>query len=202
MTIETLILATQNPGKVKELANLLADLNINVVSAADAEITDDIDEDAETLAGNAIKKAAHIAKKSNHWAVADDTGLFVDALRGTPGVYSSRWAGPNFPREQLGDYLLEKLAGVPANKRTAHWECAIALAAPTGKYWIFTGTLAGVIAGQKRGQPRPQLPYDSVFQPDGETRVLAELSLEEKNSISHRGRAIAKLKQFIIEQTS
>lgn len=202
MRITKLVLASQNQGKVKELTHLLADLNIHVVSATDAGVTDDIAEDADTLEGNAIKKATHIAQKAGQWAAADDSGLFIQALNGAPGIFSTRWAGPGFDKEKLGDFALEKLRGVPADKRAAYWQCAIALVAPTGEHWTFTGKVEGKITMEKRGQPRPHMPYDTVFQPDGDARTMAEMAVEEKNAISHRSRAIAKLKKFIINKVN
>jgi XTP/dITP diphosphohydrolase len=202
MTIDTLILATQNQGKVKEMKQLLSDLPIKLIGAREAGVTDDIEEDSATLEANSLKKATHLATTTHQWSMADDSGLFIDALNGAPGIYSTRWAGLDFPREQLPDFLLHKMIGVPVQKRKAHWECAIALVEPDGKHWIFKGQSDGKIAIEKRGTPRPNMPYDTIFLPAQDTRTFAEMNEREKKALSHRGHAIAKLKQFIIEKIS
>lgn len=200
MAITTLILATHNQGKVKELKNLLASLPIKVIGAQEAGVTDDVEEDGDTLEANALKKAAHVASITHQWAMADDSGLFIKALNNAPGMFSSRWAGLDFPREQLPDFLLHKIAGIPKQDRTAYWECGLVLVSPTGEHWTFKGRVSGHIATEQHGQPRPNMPYDTIFLPEGETRTMAEMNEREKNAISHRGRAIAKLKEFITKK--
>ncbi|MFA6553641.1 MAG: RdgB/HAM1 family non-canonical purine NTP pyrophosphatase [Patescibacteria group bacterium] len=200
MTIETIILATQNSGKVKEIKLLLAGLTIKILGAREAGVTDDVEEDAETLEANSLKKAAHVAKAAHQWAMADDSGLFIESLNNAPGIYSSRWAGPDFPREQLPDFLLHKMANIPIEKRNAYWECGLVLVSPAGGHWTFNGRVSGHVATEQHGQPRPNMPYDTIFVPEGETRTMAEMTEREKNAISHRGRAIAKMKEFITKE--
>jgi len=200
MTIATIVCATQNEGKVIEMKNLLAGLPISVLSAKEAGVTDDVVEDGETLEANALKKSDHVARKTGQWSVADDSGLFIKSLGNAPGVLSSRWAGPDVPRKKLPELILGKLQATKAIDRTAYFESAIALTAPTGEHWTFTGRLYGTIAPEQRGTTRPHLPYDTIFLPKGSSKTFSEMTMAEKNSMSHRGQAFHKLQQFINTQ--
>jgi len=195
-----IVFATHNEGKLMEMRELLKDLKVEVLSAEEAGVTDDMVEDGKTLKENPLKKARFVAEKIGEWAVADDSGIFIEALGGKPGVFSSRWAGDDFPREDLASYTLEKMMGIPEGEREAYWESAVCLATPDGKHWIFKGRVDGRLALENKGKAKPKLPYDSIFIPEGHDRTFAEMSDTEKNSISHRGRAFAKLKIFLKDE--
>lgn len=194
---EKIIFATHNPGKVEEIKNILVDLNINILSADEAGVCEDVVEDGKTFEENAIKKVNFVGEKTNEWSMADDSGICVDALNGQLGVYSARWAGENAPSEEWVKLLLSKLDGVPEDRRTAWFETSAVLRSPNGKCWTFVGKVYGRIALELRGVIHPRLPYDVVFIPNGDGRTFSEMSPEEKNSISHRGLAFDKLKKFI-----
>jgi XTP/dITP diphosphohydrolase len=190
-----LIFATHNPGKLKEIKEILLDWEI--LSLDDVGISEDIIEDGNTFAENALIKARFVVQKIGAWAFADDSGVCIKALNGAPGILSARWAEGDEGKIKL---ILEKLKDVPVGEREAYMEAAVALVAPDGKEWIFNGRIDGNIVTEPRGINRPHLPYDLIFEPLGETRTLAEMSHAEKNKISHRGMALRRLKEFLETQ--
>ncbi len=192
-----LVFATHNPGKVTEMRAILAGLPMEIISADEAGAPEDVIEDGVTFAENALKKARFVSQRTGKWAVADDSGLSIDALDGAPGVFSARWAGEGATGEQLVTYTLNELQGVPEHRRTAWFETAAALVSPDGQEWTFSGRLDGMIPLSPRGTPRERLPYDVIFIPEGHTRTFAEMTDEEKNSLSHRGDAFRQLKEFL-----
>src|SRR3989338_8869298 len=200
--IEKIVFATHNAGKVAEVGKLLGDLDIAVISADEAGITKDVVEDGKTFADNALKKAAFVGKWTYErvWSIGDDSGICVKALNGAPGIHSARWAGENAPGEEWIKLMLFKLQDIPEGQRQAWFETTAVLRAPNGLYWTFSGRIDGKIALEPRGIAHPRLPYDSVFMPEGNSRTFAEMSLDEKNTISHRGKAFRKLKEFIENQ--
>lgn len=195
-----LIIATHNPDKLKEIQQLLTGLSIEVRSADDVGITEDVVEDGQTLEENALKKARYVATKSQEFAVADDTGLFIDALDGRPGIYAARWAGEGASGKQLLEHTLTQLRGVPFEKRTARFESIIALVSPTGREWLFLGITNGLLTEEPCGVHPEKLPYDSLFIPEGESLTYAEMSEQKKNTISHRAKAFGGLALFFREK--
>jgi len=195
-----LIFATHNEGKIKEMTALLQGLPCKVIGAADAGVPEDIEEDAPTFEGNALKKARYVCEKTGEWAIADDSGICIKALDGAPGVQSARWAGESASREQLAWYTLEKMKDVPEEKRGCQFESAVAIVSPQGGEWVFHGAVRGSIAMEERGMPRPNLPYDTIFIPEGDARTFAEMTDAEKNSMSHRGRAFSQAREFFMER--
>ena len=195
--MKKIVFATHNQGKVQEISEILKDLAVLVVSADEAGIREDVVEDGKTFEENALKKSEFVGKIANEWAMGDDSGICVEALDGAPGIFSARWAGEGAPGHKWIELLVSKLEGVAENKRGAWFETVVTLRSPTGEYWTFVGRINGTIAVAPRGISHPHLPYDSVFIPEGETRTFAEMTKEEKNAISHRGRAFRKLKDFI-----
>jgi len=196
--MKRLIFATHNQGKVKEMKDILSGLDVEVLSAEEVGIFEDVVEDGKTLEENALKKARFIVEKTGDWAVADDSGLCIKALDDAPGVHSARWAGD---REiaNLVEHTLLKMKDVSAEKRSAYFESAAVLCAPDGRHWSFRGTINGVIPFKARGSDRPKLPYDVIFIPEGYSKTFAEMSDSEKNSLSHRGAAFLQLKKHIEE---
>ncbi|MFA6098801.1 MAG: RdgB/HAM1 family non-canonical purine NTP pyrophosphatase [Patescibacteria group bacterium] len=192
-----IVMATKNPGKMIEMQNLLEDLGVEIKSAEAAGVTQEISEDGTTLAENALKKARLVAEQTGEWTVADDSGLFVEALGGEPGVRSARWAGENASGEKIVEKLLQEMKKIPAGKRQAYFESVLVLVSPELRNWVFSGKIEGSIAGKTAGQDRPSLPYDLVFIPQGGKKTFAEMTDQEKNDISHRGLAFKKLKDFL-----
>ncbi|MCK6529127.1 XTP/dITP diphosphatase [Myxococcota bacterium] len=188
------LLATRNPGKVRELRALLAGEGIEVLSAGDVPGAPDVPETGATFRENALLKA-HALAAPGLLAVADDSGLEVDALGGAPGVRSARYAGEPKDDARNSRRLLDELEGVPDEGRAARFRCALALVAD-GQEAVFEGTCEGRIAREPRGVGG--FGYDPVFLPDGGTRTMAELSDAEKNAISHRGRAFAAARETIV----
>lgn len=184
-----LLVATGNPGKIEEFRTLLAGSSVEIVSLRDVGV-ESPEETGATFQENAVLKAVHAATASGLVAVADDSGIAVDALGGEPGVLSARFAGSDASDEANRRLLLERIADrTDAAERTARFVCVIAIAMPNGRAELFEGTLEGVIAAQERGTGG--FGYDSIFEIDS-GRTVAELSPEEKNRISHRARALKK----------
>lgn len=192
-----IVFATHNIGKVKEMRALLADMRFDVVSMNEAGILEDVVEDGATFEENALKKARFAAERAGARAIADDSGICIQALDNKPGVYSARWAGDDATSEMIVAHTLRAMQAVPPEKRQAWFESALALVAPDGRSWTFSGRVGGSVTVGPRGVARPKLPYDQIFVPDGHTRTFAEMSDEEKNGLSHRGLAFQKLKDFL-----
>lgn len=180
---------------------MLADLNVEVVGMEEAGVNEKIIEDRKTFEGNALIKARLVAKRTGQMAIADDSGICVKALRGAPGVMSARWAGEGVADEEMVRYMLTKMKDVPEEKRQSWFKTALALVFQDGKERVFRGRVDGTISMEPRGTMRPRLPYDMIFIPQGHTRTFAEMTDAEKNSLSHRGRAFAKLKGFLKDYT-
>ncbi len=186
-----LIIATNNAHKVEEIKSALPE-KFEVLSLEEAKITEDIPEEQDTLEGNALQKARYIYEKYGKNCFADDTGLEVAALGGAPGVYSARYAGAACNAEDNITKLLSELSDT--EDRTARFRTVIALILD-GKEWLFEGIVEGEILRERQGNGG--FGYDSVFQPKGYTSSFATMLLSEKNSISHRGRAVRKLVGFL-----
>ena len=186
-----IVCASANPHKVEELARLLPSWVDLVARPSDIG---DIDEDAPTLEGNAIIKAVEIANHASEWAIADDTGLEVEALNGAPGVRSARFAGEHATDAENRALLLAKLEG--AQNRSARFRTVVALVSSKGDIHFVGGECAGTIAESERGDSG--FGYDSLFVPtDGDGRTFAEMSGSEKDAVSHRGRALAQVPELL-----
>lgn len=196
LKIKQLIFASHNPGKIAEIKELLAPYGIEVLSAADAGLPD-VEETGKTFEENAYIKARAAAQAKHIPCIADDSGLCVDAIGGKPGVYTARYA-PNRNFDLGMDKLLKELNDTNPQNRAAHFSCVIVIAYPDGAYKAFEGRVDGNIATQKTG--KAGFGYDPIFIPTGYTRSFAEFSSEEKNKISHRGRALQKFIDFITAQ--
>jgi XTP/dITP diphosphohydrolase len=187
-----LVIASANPDKADEIAAILAGATSGLDLASRPPDVPDVDETGTTLLENARLKAAAIAAATGEPAVADDTGLLVDALDGAPGVYSARFAGENATYADNVAKLLAELAAVPAERRTARFETVALVRWPDGREVAVTGAVEGVIATEARGDRG--FGYDPVFVPtDGDGRTFAELLPLEKHALSHRGRAFRAL---------
>jgi XTP/dITP diphosphohydrolase len=190
-----LVIATRNRGKMKEIEAFLAGLVDRVVCAADFDAFPETVEDGATFEANALKKAREAMAFTGLPALADDSGLAVDALDGRPGVYSARFAGEGAGDAANNARLLEELAGVPHERRQAAFVCSLAFVAPDGREKVFSGRVGGHILEEARGNGG--FGYDPLFLVEGFDRTMAELSLEEKNRISHRGQALRQLKEYL-----
>lgn len=186
----TFVLATANPHKTEEIRAVLGDLGVTLLARPDD--VPDVEESESTLQGNALLKARALVEATGVAAIADDTGLFVEALGGRPGVLSARYAREGATYEENVAKLLEELAGVAAPERAAAFRTVIAVAYPSGESLWVEGVLEGRIAVAGRGANG--FGYDPVFEPnDGAGRTLAEFSTDEKNATSHRARALRAL---------
>jgi len=190
-----LFLATANSHKVEELSVLLGEHGapVTVYGASEVEGMPEVEETEDTFVGNARLKAEALRAMmpQGAWALADDSGLEVDALLGRPGVCSARYAGPDASDSDNFMKLLTELSDVPDTERTARFTCCLVLLDPDGREWVFTGHCNGVIAKNPAGDQG--FGYDPVFIPDGRTQSLAQLGSAVKNEISHRARAIEYL---------
>jgi XTP/dITP diphosphohydrolase len=189
-----ILLATANQDKVTEMKDLLADLNISVLSINDIEAHPDVEEDQPTLEGNAIKKAVEFQRMTGIPSLADDTGLQVDALDGAPGVFSARYAGDGATYKKNVDKLLSELSAVPFERRTAHFKSVMALASGDGVETV-EGVCEGFILEFCHGDGG--FGYDPVFYVPEYKKTFAEMTLDEKNKISHRGLALQKVKAIL-----
>ena len=190
-----LVIATRNPDKLREITHLFQVLSVHVHDLTEFSHVSPVIEDRPTIFENAMKKAMEVAEQVGHWVLADDTGLFVEALEGAPGVMSARYSGPDATYESNVKKLLSELDGIPPEKRNALFRTVIALRTEKSLHLV-EGELHGRIAVSPRGQHG--FGYDSVFElPDG--RTLAELELKEKNRISHRAQALQLTKRLMEE---
>ena len=192
-----IIFATKNEGKVREAQKILDSDKIELVTMTRAGINDDIVEDGTTFAENARKKAMEIMKISGLPAIADDSGLEIDFMDKKPGVYSARFMGHDTPYEFKNKKILEMMKDVPEEKRTARFVSAVCLAMPDGRLIEEEGTIEGIIGYEIKGSNG--FGYDPIFYIPELKTYSAELSLEEKNLISHRGKAMRAVKNRIME---
>lgn len=194
--MKKIVFATNNAHKLQELRQMLGD-RYEVLALADIGCHEDIPETADTIEGNARMKAEYVKEHYGYDCFSDDTGLEIDALGGEPGVYSARYAGPGHDSEANIDKVLTKLQDVPMEKRTARFRTAIVLL--QGEEHLFEGQVEGIILTERHGTGG--FGYDSIFQPvEGDGSTFAQMSPEQKNSISHRGRAVARLVEFLNDQ--
>ena len=191
--MKRIIFATSNEGKMKEIRLIMADSGYEVVSLKEAGIVADIEENGTTFEENAIIKAEAIARLTGEAAMADDSGLEVDYMDKAPGIYSARFLGEDTDYTVKNTYILDKLAGVPLEERSARFVCAIALAFPDGRTLTKRATIEGYIGYEIRGENG--FGYDPIFMVPEFDKTTAELSMEEKNKISHRAKALAAMKE-------
>jgi XTP/dITP diphosphohydrolase len=190
-----LLLASQNPGKLDEMKTLVAGLPFRVLGPRDVGITEAPEETGKTFLDNAILKARHYAGRSGLLTVADDSGLSVDALDGGPGLFSSRFGGEDASDDDRNRLLLKKLAGVPREKRTARFTSAVAVARGSDVPFSVLETVEGLIADAPRGGNG--FGYDPLFFYPPFGRTFGETPREEKDRVSHRGKAFARLRTFL-----
>ncbi len=194
--ISQLVLATRNLHKIEEIGAMLSGAGIEVKSINDFTYVPEVDEDQPTLEGNALKKARTVYEATHVPALADDSGLEVLFLNKRPGVYSSRYAGEGCTYDDNNRKLLNELKGVPPRRRQAQFRTVLAIVGPGYEHWV-EGIVEGVITESLRGTNG--FGYDPLFVPKGHAKTYAEMSAEEKNSLSHRGKALVQMKKVLLD---
>jgi XTP/dITP diphosphohydrolase len=192
-----IIMSTRNPSKVAQIGTMLGGQKFSVLSLSEAGIDGEAEEDGATLEENALKKAFFAWEFTQMWSIADDTGLFIDALDGQPGIYAARWAGKDATTEEIMNFTLDKLSGVPTKKRTATFKTVAAVISPDEVTGIFIGEVKGRILTKPRTKCQKGMPYSAIFVPNGQSKVWAEMSIDEANKISHRGKAFRQAWDFL-----
>jgi len=193
--LKELVVATKNEGKLREIKDSLGNLEVTVLSLNDFPSFPPVEEDGRTFRENALKKARATARRTNRVTIADDSGLEVDALGGKPGVHSARFAGDSATDADNNRKLLQLLEGVKPARRGAAFRCVIAVVDPQGREALVEGECRGIIALSERGHKG--FGYDPLFIVPELGKTLAELSLDQKNKVSHRGKALAALKDVL-----
>jgi XTP/dITP diphosphohydrolase len=188
-----LLLGTNNEDKVKEIKDILKGIDLDIKTLKDLKIKIEVEEDKDSLEGNALKKAEMMWKKAKMPCTADDTGLFVDALEGAPGIFAARYAGENASYADNRRKLIRNLEGIPLMSRTAYFRTVVCY-----YYEIFDGVCEGKILFEERGGNG--FGYDAVFLPNGCENTFAEIDMEEKSRISHRAKAFEEFKEYLLNK--
>lgn len=191
--VKRILFATGNQGKMKEVREILADLGVEVISMREAGVSAEIVENGETFEENAVIKARTIMELTGEVTLADDSGLEIDALGGEPGVYSARYMGEDTSYHIKNNDLIRRLSQVPRQQRTARFVCSIAAAFPDGEIITTDGVIEGLIGYEEAGENG--FGYDPIFVVPQLGCTTAQLSDEQKNEISHRGKALRKMKE-------
>lgn len=191
---QRLLIATTNPDKIRELREILGGLPVELVTPTDLGIDLEVAETGETFAANAEIKARAWHDRTGLLTLAEDSGLEIDALGGWPGVESARWAGDDYTLKNR--LIVERLAGVPDERRTCRYVCVIAILDCPGRLYTATGTVEGRVAGEPRGTGG--FGYDPIFYLPDRGRTMAELAPEQKHAISHRGRAARLAREILL----
>lgn len=194
----TIVFATSNEGKMREVREILKGLDAKVLSMKDADVHVDIVEDGDTFAANALIKARAVWEQTGGIVLADDSGLVIDCLNGEPGVYSARYMGEDTSYEIKNWNLIHRLSGVEEEKRTARFVCVIAAVLPDGRTLTCEGTMEGHIAHEPAGAGG--FGYDPILMLPEYGKTSAEITMEEKNAISHRGKALRAMKECLLKE--
>ncbi len=192
-----IILASNNAAKIKEMRQILADMDIELISMAEAGVNEEIEENGTTFEENALIKARTVMKKTGILAIADDSGLEVDYLNKEPGIYSSRYLGHETSYDVKNKAIIDRLAGVEGSARSARFVCVIAAVFPDGRELVTRGTMEGKIAKEPEGVNG--FGYDPIMYLPDLGKTSAQLLPEEKNSLSHRGKALDKMRQELLK---
>jgi XTP/dITP diphosphohydrolase len=203
-----IILATRNPSKALQIKAIFAGSGFDILTLDDAHIEGEAVEDGTSLEENALKKAIFAFKQttSGAWTMADDTGIFIHALHDEPGIQAAYWGGAELSTEERMRFVLKQMEGI--EDRSAIFRTCVALVSSEGKEYFFIGEAKGHLLATPRGTPQPKMPYSVLFVPEGsdrtraeivagENRTWAEMTTEEENKISHRGRAFAQVRTFL-----
>jgi XTP/dITP diphosphohydrolase len=191
-----IVLSTNNSSKAEQIKAVFAGSSISILTLADAGIEGGGIEDGTSLEENALKKAMFVHEACpSVWSMSDDTGIFINALGGAPGVHTADWSGGNKETKQFTKWILKQLENI--SDRSATFKTVVAVVTPEGKQHFFTGEVRGKILRMPRVKPQPKMPYSSIFVPDETDKVWAEMTVEEENKISHRGKAFRQARQFL-----
>ena len=194
-----IVLSTRNPSKAEQIKAVFEGSSISIITLDDVGIKGQGIEDGKTLQENSLKKAMFVHKqKPNFWAMADDTGIFIDALDGRPGVHTADWPAwrdKNKEITEITQWILEQIKDV--KNRTATFKTVVAVVAPTGKEYFFEEKVCGNLLEIPRPATQPNMPYASIFMPDGTDKVWAEMTVQEENKISHRGKAFRQARELL-----
>ena len=190
-----MIVATRNKGKIREIREAMKGLGLRIHTLSDFPVVPEIKEDGESFAENALEKGRFYSRYFGKMTIADDSGLEVDGLNGLPGIYSARYAGGKASGQENNRKLLREMEGLPISKRGARFKCVLAVVSPDGRKVIAEGSCRGRIGFREKG--KRGFGYDPLFVLPKYGKTMAELSLEEKNRVSHRGKALRKLKKII-----
>jgi XTP/dITP diphosphohydrolase len=190
-----IIIATKNRGKVREIRRALRGLGLHILALSDFLGVPEIEEDGKSFTENALKKARFYSRHFGKLTLADDSGLEVDILKGLPGIYSARYAGEGASHQENNRKLLKEMEGIPISKRGARFRCVIALVSPDGRELVTEGSCKGRIGFREVG--RKGFGYDPLFILPQYGKTMAQLSMEAKNRISHRGKALRKLRKIL-----
>ena len=192
-----IILSTTNPSKAEQIKAIFNNPRITMQTLKEAGIEGEAVEDGETLEENAHKKALYALEHSGgkFWVMADDTGLFIKSLNGEPGIRAARWAGETATTEETKQYCIKRLEGV--TDRSAVFETVVVLLSPKGEKYTFSGKVNGRLLESPRTESQPKMPYSSLFVPEGTNKVWAEMTVDEENAISHRGKAFRQVVEFL-----
>lgn len=193
--MDKIVFATTNDGKIKEIKEILADFDVEVVSMKEMNIDVDVEENGTTFEENSLIKARSISKLTGLPALADDSGLEVDYLNGEPGVYSARYLGRDTDYDYKNNYIIDKLKDAKDEERSARFVCVISLVLPDGREFVKKGVMEGRIGYEIKGENG--FGYDPIFYLPQYGKTSAEISAEEKNKISHRGKALSTMKELI-----
>ena len=194
--MDKIIFATSNEGKVTEIKEILNDFPIEVLSMKEMGISTDVEEDGSTFEENSLIKARALSKLTGLPALADDSGLEVDYLNGEPGIYSARYLGKDTDYSYKNNYIIDKLAEAKGEERSARFVCVISLVLPDGREFVERGVIEGLIGYEQKGENG--FGYDPIFYLPEYGKTSAELSPDEKNKISHRGKALTEMKKIIM----
>lgn len=192
-----LILSTRNESKAQQIKALLGTLPLRLLTLDEAGVAGEAVENGMTLEENALKKARFAQEQTGKWAIADDTGLFIDMLNGQPGIHAARWAGRDKTTEEIMHYTLKALKHALPHERSATFRTVAVAVSPQGEHSVFVGEVRGVLLPGPRCAPQPKMPYSAIFMPDGQPRVWAEMTVDEENRVSHRGKAFSQLREFL-----
>ena len=194
--MDKIIFATSNEGKVKEIKEILKDFPIEVLSMKEMGVSTDVEENGSTFEENSLIKARALSKLTGLPALADDSGLEVDYLNGEPGIYSARYLGKDTDYSYKNNYIIDKLAEAKGEERSARFVCVISLVLPDGREFVERGVIEGLIGYEQKGENG--FGYDPIFYLPEYGKTSAEISPDEKNKISHRGKALTEMKKIII----
>ena len=192
-----IILSTRNPSKAEQIKAIFAELPVTILTLDETDIEGEAIEDGSTLDENSLLKAMYAYEHSDMstWTMADDTGFYITALNGQPGIKAARWAGETATTDDITQHTLKLLEG--ANDRSAYFKTVVALISPEGDQYFFNGRVDGHILEAPRVKPQPKMPYSPIFVPQGHDKVWAQMEVDEENAISHRGKAFRMARDFL-----